>query len=201
MGPPTFVGSYRVPTDYGPEPWLDAVDQQPARSNCRQGRALPRGRYRAKPGTPRQQRWCEGCARLSLALEFSCRVQQHPWTTSSGGGPAPFSTATGDCLRAGKTDHHDGKVFPTGHEPRNGPPADVPTDQPARPWRTEGLPKGRRSAPRRRWVTTAIWFRAHGEQVIGTSRRSCRWPCGFASRCNPVQHTPAQVCQRYTVGY
>src|SRR4051812_5220706 len=46
---------------------------------------------------------------------------------------------------------------PATNPPRNGPPAGVPTDEPGRPWRTEGLPKGQRSAPRRRWVTTAIW--------------------------------------------
>ena len=42
--------------------------------------------------------------------------------------------------------------------PREGPPPGIPSEQPARPWRTEGLPKGQPPTGRRRWVTAAIWF-------------------------------------------
>src|SRR6185503_14223083 len=34
--------------------------------------------------------------------------------------------------------------------PREGPPSGIPSDQPARPWRTEGLPKGQPPKSRRR---------------------------------------------------
>jgi cell division protease FtsH len=41
---------------------------------------------------------------------------------------------------------------------RERPSADpTPEQQPVRPWRTEGLPKGQAPDPRRRWITIAIW--------------------------------------------
>jgi cell division protease FtsH len=41
---------------------------------------------------------------------------------------------------------------------RERPAADpAPEQQPVRPWRTEGLPKGQPPDPRRRWITIAIW--------------------------------------------
>ena len=41
---------------------------------------------------------------------------------------------------------------------REDPASDAPPpQQPARPWRTEGLPKGSPSKPRPRWVTMALW--------------------------------------------
>jgi cell division protease FtsH len=38
------------------------------------------------------------------------------------------------------------------------PPQPSPRPQPSQPWRTEGLPKGQPTKPRRRWVSMAIWL-------------------------------------------
>jgi cell division protease FtsH len=38
------------------------------------------------------------------------------------------------------------------------PAKPAPDRPPERPWRTEGLPKGRSPSPRRRWITAAIWI-------------------------------------------
>ncbi len=43
---------------------------------------------------------------------------------------------------------------------RDSPPSDPPGKTP-RPWRTEGLPKGQPSKPRRWWTTAAAWFVAY----------------------------------------
>ena len=46
---------------------------------------------------------------------------------------------------------------PVSSAPRESPPSGIPSEQPARPWRTEGLPKGPPPTRRRRWISGAIW--------------------------------------------
>jgi cell division protease FtsH len=49
-------------------------------------------------------------------------------------------------------------VQPTPNSARERPSSEKPPDPSVRPWRTEGLPKGQASPPKRRWWTAAIWF-------------------------------------------
>jgi cell division protease FtsH len=46
---------------------------------------------------------------------------------------------------------------PSAGPPAERPPNDSPDPAPAKPWRTEGLPKGTPPAPRPRWAIMAIW--------------------------------------------